>query len=50
MEIIGDHYEKTEKILDHCPPGADLAHAEGEMGVSHHAMFAMHVFVKHRDV
>jgi len=41
------------KILDawHCPLGVDFAQAVGEMGTSRlHAMFAIHVFVKHRYV
>jgi hypothetical protein len=34
-----------------CPLDADFAHAVGEMGASHHhAMFAIHVFVKYQDV
>ena len=53
MEAIGDWYVTNDKILDawHCPLGVDFAQAVGEMGTSRlHAMFAIHVFVKHRDM
>jgi hypothetical protein len=53
MEAIDDYYETSDNILDawHCPLGVDFAHALGEMDTSlHHAMFPIHVFVKHRDV
>jgi hypothetical protein len=52
-EAIGDYYVTNDKILDawHCPLGADFANAVAEMGTSrHHAMFAIHVFMKHRGV
>jgi hypothetical protein len=53
MEAIGDYYVITDEILDawHCTLGVDFAHATGEMGTTrHHAMFAIHVFLKHRKV
>ena len=53
MEAIGDYYVNNDKILDawHCPLGVDFAQAVGEMGTSLlHAMFVIHVFVKHRYV
>jgi hypothetical protein len=53
MEAIDDWYVINDKILDalHCPLGADVAQAVGEMGTSRlHAMFAIHMSVKHRDV
>jgi hypothetical protein len=53
MKSVGDYYVTNDKILDawRCPLGVDFAHAVGEMGTSrHHAMFTIHVFVKHRDV
>jgi hypothetical protein len=53
MEAIGDYYVTTDEILVtwHCTLGVDFAHAMGEMGTTcHHAMFAINIFVKHREV
>jgi len=53
MEAIGDYYVTSNKILDiwHCPLGVEFPQTVGEMGTSRlHAMFAIHVFVKHRYV
>ena len=53
MEAISDKYVTSDTILDawHCPLGAIIAHTVGEMGASRlHAMCAVHVFVKHRDL
>jgi hypothetical protein len=53
MEAIGNLYVTNDQILDawHCPLGVDFAPALGDTGSGClHALFAIHVFVKHRDV
>jgi len=53
MEAIGDYCVTNDKILDgwHCPLGVDFAPAVGDTDTNRlHAMFAIHVFLKHRRV
>ena len=53
MEALGDYYVPSGKIQDtwHCSLGVDFLHAVGDMGARHlHAMFAIHVFMKHGDI
>jgi hypothetical protein len=48
MGAIGDQFVNSDIALS---LGCNFAHAVGEMGTSHHhAMFSVHVFVKHQDV
>jgi hypothetical protein len=53
MEATGDYYVTNDKTVEswHCPLDVDFAHAIGEMRISRlHAVFAIHVFVKHWDM
>jgi hypothetical protein len=53
IKAIGDWYVTSDNIQDacHCPLVVDITRAVGEVGTSRlHAMFAIHVFVKHRDM